>query len=247
MHQRGSHVLLLASVAAVLAGCTNTKQFADLGFRPPAGDYKLVVMRPDVHVGSLTTGGLFEQREEWTEAARHNLIAALKAQQAGRGGHTLIAATRVEAGGDPAAVADLDRLHEAVGGSIKLHKYLGANLPTKKDRFDWTLGEDAVAYGHATGYDYALFLYAQDSFASGGRVALQVLGMAGCIVGACVAVSGGQQAAYASLIDLKTGRVVWFNALASSAGDIRTPEGAAKMIDKLLDQMKPGKVAKSGA
>ena len=48
---------------------------------------------------------------------------------------------------------------------------------------DWTLGEDAIALGRRTGYDYALFVHAEDSFASTGRVALQVLGVAGCVVG----------------------------------------------------------------
>lgn len=233
--------LLFGAAAMVLSACTSTKQFADLGFRPPQGSYKLIVMRPDVRVGVLTAGGLFEPRQDWSESARGNLVAAIKVQQAARGGQTVIASTRAEAGGDEAAVADLDRLHEAVGNSIKLHKYLGASLPTKQGRFDWTLGEPAKAYGRSSGYDYALFLNAQDSFASGGRTALRVLGFAGCLVGACVVVSGGQQGAFASLVDLKTGQVVWFNALASSVGDIRTAEGANTMIDKLLDQMRPSK------
>jgi hypothetical protein len=229
------------AAALLLSACTSTKQFADLGFQPPSGDYSLVVMRPDVSVGSLTTGGMFEMREDWTDAARANLLAALKDQQAGRGGRTVIVERREDVGTDPARVADLERLHQAVGSAIALHKYLGATLPTKKDKFDWTLGEEAVALGRASGHDYALFLHAQDSFASTGRVALQVVGMLGCAVGACVVVGGGQQAAYASLVDLKTGDVVWFNALGSSVGDIRTAEGARKMVDRLLDRMKPGK------
>jgi hypothetical protein len=39
-------------------------------------------MRPDVSVGSVTTGGLVEPRADWTETARTKLIAALRAQQA---------------------------------------------------------------------------------------------------------------------------------------------------------------------
>jgi hypothetical protein len=53
--------------------------------------------------------------------------------------------------------------------------------------------------------------------------------------------TGGQQFAYASLVDLKTGQVVWFNTLAATVGDIRTPDGAKKMVDGLLSTMKPGK------
>ena len=71
----------------------------------------------------------------------------------------------------------------AVGTSIVLHKYMGYELPTKRHKgLDWTLGEDVVTFGRKASYDYALFMYAEDSFASSGRVALQMLGIAGCFV-----------------------------------------------------------------
>jgi hypothetical protein len=97
-----------------------------------------------------------------------------------------------------------------------------------------------------------LFVYAEDSFASGGRVALQILGIAGCFVGFCAPnVGGGGQFAYASLVDLHSGKVVWFNVLQAGSqvagikmGDIRTPAGAAQMVDRLLDRMKPGKAVR---
>ena len=240
---------LLASVT--LAGCVQTRQYADVEFAPPQGDYNLLVMRPDVTVGSVTTGGLVEPRADWTESARAKLLAALKVQQAARGGNVLIMEKRNSLPGIGAdTIAELERLHYAVGSSIALHKYSGAYLPTKRGKgLDWTLGEDAVALGRRTGYDYALFLHAEDSFASTGRVALQVLGMAGCVVGFCAPnIGGAGQFAYASLVDLKTGEVVWFNVLQAGSqvagikmGDIRTDEGAAQMVDRLLDRMKPGR------
>ena len=240
---------LLASVT--LAGCVQTRQYADVEFTPPQGDYKLLVMRPDVSVGSVTTGGMVEPRADWTEQARANFITALRAQQAERGGNVFIMDKRESLNGvDADTIAELERLHYAVASSIALHRYSGANLPTKRNKgLDWTLGEDAVALGQRTGYDYALFLYAEDSFASTGRVALQVLGIAGCFVGFCAPnVGGGGQFGYASLVDLRTGEVVWFNVSQASSqvagikfGDIRTPDGAAQMVDRLLARMKPGR------
>ena len=73
-------IALIMSVA--LAGCVQTRQFADVEFEPPQGDYKLLVMRPDVSVGSVTTGGMVEPRADWTEQARTGLLAALKAVEA---------------------------------------------------------------------------------------------------------------------------------------------------------------------
>jgi len=230
---------LIAS-AMTLVSCSSTRQVADLGFRPPEGSYKLIVMRPDVSVGLLTAGGIVEPRDDWTDAARTNVLQAIATRQTGHGGITTVAATRAEAGGDAVALAELDRLHTAVGTTIEAHKYTPLTLPTKAGTFDWTLGEPAVAYGKATGYDYALFFHARDSFASSGRVALQAVAFMGCMVGVCVMPSGGQQAAFASLVDLHTGRVVWFNVRTSTVGDMRTADGADKVVAGLLDKMKTG-------
>ena len=247
---RKSGMAAAIAIGLTLSACVQTEQYADLQFTPPQGDYKLLVLRPDVSVGSVTTGGMTEPRADWTEAARANLIAALKAQQAERGGHVLVVERWADVPGvNPDVAAEIERLNFVVDQSIVLHKYNGAYLPTKSRRgLDYTLGEEAVEFGRKTGYDYMLFLHAEDSFASTGRVALQVLGIAGCFIGFCAPnVGGGGQLAYASLVDLHTGEVVWFNVLQAGTqvaginlGDIRTPEGAAQMVERLLGRMKPG-------
>jgi hypothetical protein len=235
---------LIAASTLALGACVQTRQVADVQFQPPQGNYSLLVMRPDVQVGLITTGGLVEPRADWTEQARANVLNALKQQQAGRGGRTIIAETRESVRGVNAqTIADLERLHNAVGNSIALHKYIPGNeLPTKRRGLDWTLGEDAMKLGRATGMDYALFLYAQDSYASESRIALQVLGIAGCLIGFCAPqIGGASQFAYASLVDLRSGDVVWFNVLQSQLGDIRKPEGASQMVDRLLGRMRAGR------
>jgi hypothetical protein len=49
-------------------------------------------------------------------------------------------------------------------------------------------------------------------------------------------------------VDLRTGEVVWFNVLQAGSqiagikmGDIRSPEGSAQLVDRLLGRMKPGR------
>ena len=248
MRKLTATLALVASLAS--SACVQTRQFADVQFTPPQGDYKLLVLRPDVTVGSLTTGGMVEARADWTEQARANVIAALRAQQAGRGGKLEILERRSQLKGiSEQEVADFERLFYAVGQSIVLHKYLGDYLPTKRGKgLDYTLGEDAVRLGQKTGYDYALFLHAEDQVASGGRIALGVLGLAGCVVGFCAPnIGGATQLDYAGLVDRKTGEVVWFNVVRAGSevpgikfGDIRTPEGSAQMVERLLGRMKPG-------
>jgi len=243
-------VALALALSVPMTGCVETRQYADVQFTPPQGDYKLLVLRPDVTVGSLTTGGMVEPRADWTDQARASIVAALRTQQASRGGNVTIIEHRNELPGvDAQELADVERLNFAVDQSIVLHKYLGDYLPTKRGRgLDWTLGEDAVRLGRKTGYDYALFLHAEDQVASTGRIALGVIGLAGCFVGFCAPnVGGATQLDYASLVDLKTGEVVWFNVVRAGSqvpgikfGDLRTPQGAAQMVDRLLGRMKPG-------
>ena len=245
-----SEVALALAASVALAGCVQTRQYADVQFTPPQGDYKLLVLRPDVTVGSLTTGGMVEPRAEWTDEARANIIAALRAQQASRGGNVTIIEHRNALPGVPEQeLADVERLNFVVDESIVEHKYLGDYLPTKRGRgLDWTLGADAVKLGRQSGYDYALFLHAEDQVASGGRVALGLVGLAGCFIGFCAPnIGGAEQLDYASLVDLKTGKVVWFNVVDAASqvpgikfGDLRTPEGAAQMVERLLGRMKPG-------
>ncbi len=253
MLKRSVAAAAVASLA--LCACVQTRQYADVQFTPPSGEYKLLVLRPDVTVGSLTTGGMVEPRADWTEQARATIVQALRAQQAGRGGNiTIVEHRNALPGVGEQELADVERLNLAVDQSIVLHKYLGDYLPTKRGKgLDWTLGADAVKLGQKTGYDYALFLHAEDQVASGGRIALGVLGLAGCFIGFCAPNVGGQQQLdYASLVDLKTGEVVWFNMVSAGSeipgvkfGDLRTPEGAAQMVERLLGRMKPGQAIRA--
>jgi hypothetical protein len=254
MRNRGLALVLALSASA--SACVQMKQYADVQFTPPQGDYKLLVLRPDVTVGSLTTGGMVEPRADWIDQARASITAAIKAQQGTRGGKvTFVERRNALPGVTPEDLAEVERLNAAVDESIVVHKYLGDYLPTKRGKgLDWTVGQGAVELGRKTGYDYALFLHAEDQVASGGRIALGVLGLAGCIVGFCAPnIGGAQQLDYASLVDLKTGKVVWFNVVIASSqvpgisfGDIRTPAGAAQMVDRLLGRMKPGQAVGKG-
>ena len=255
MRKRGLAAALAA--CAALSACVQTRQYADVQFTLPSGDYKLLVLRPDVTVGSIATGGMVQPRADWTEQARASIVQALRAQQASRGGNVTVIEHRNQLSGvSEQELADVERLNFAVDQSIVLHKYLGDGLPTKRGRgLDWTLGADAVRLGQKTGYDYALFLHAEDQVASGGRIALGILGLAGCFIGFCAPNVGGQQQLdYASLVDLKTGEVVWFNVVAAGSqvpgikfGDLRTPAGAAQMVDRLLGRMKPGRAVQQAS
>ncbi|HYE43708.1 MAG TPA: hypothetical protein VEA15_09980 [Caulobacteraceae bacterium] len=217
--------LFAAALACVLlAGCTTTNSRVNTqaaAVRPAAGT-RIVLMTPDVDLGLLTAAGMTEPRADWSRAARDNLASqietAVKARQ-----HAYSTANPDDA--MTGRVGQLLRLNSTVGASIMTFGYTNA-LPTKKGSFDWTLGEGAQALSTAYDADYALFFTGRGTYASEGRVATAV-GLA--LLG--VSVPLGQQVVYASLIDLRTGKVVWFNvAVAGPSDDMRKSEGAAGLV-----------------
>ncbi len=207
------------------------------GYEFPAGEpVRIVILRPDVAVGSLTASGIEEPNADWTSDARTNLAKALDANQQKRGA-TIVTMPEVT-GDDAKVVDDYQKLFRAVSQAIYVHKFERlTKLPTKKDNFDWTLGPGAARLGEIGNANYALLLYTHDSFGTAGRKALQVAGVLGCAIRICVIVSGGIHYCYASLVDLKSGDVVWFDFLPTSAGDIRHADGAQTEIDRLLQSL----------
>lgn len=141
-------------------------------------------------------------------------------------------------------VAEYNGLHEAVVQAILAHKYgLGqGKLPTKKGNFEYTLGPGTAWLGEVSSANYGLFVTTVDQFSSDSRKAAQVMGALGCIIGACVIISGGIHVAYVSLVDLGTGNLVWFNLLRGSQGDVREEDGALGMVRAIMAGMptRPG-------
>lgn len=217
----------LAMLVAVTACATSAPRTFQGEFQPLADNSRILVMTPDVQLSVLTAAGLQEPREDWSVAGRDNLAAAVA---------TLIRAQSHSTSSlDPATamegrVGQIIRLHDAVGGSILAINYGAYSVPTRNDDFSWTLGEGVQELAAAHNADYALFVTARGSYASAGRVAAMV-GMA--ILGVGVPL-GGQQA-FASLVDLRTGNVIWFNvATAAPNQDMRETEGAASLAETLM-------------
>lgn len=222
--------LALAGFIAI-AGCAQTDVLrkTDITLRPP-GLVRVLLMPLDVELSELTVGGMLEPRADWTEQAQTHVQAAL--DEALRGKHAALVLYNPPAGDPDQTKADrqLLKLHDHVAGAILLNSFVP--LPTKKGRFDWSLGEGVKQLRERAKADYALFILLRDSYASGGRVALMV---AGALLG--VVVPGGSQIGIASLVDLRGGDIVWFNRLGRGAGDLRTPEAARTAIESLLTEL----------
>jgi len=222
-------ILAVAVACLMLAACTttNVKSAAGALASKPAAGARILLVQPDIELSVLTVSGLLEPRADWTASGRGNIQSSVETALKGKS-HTYSNLDPNQAMGGRGG--QLLRLNGEVGKSIILFNYGLINLPTKTGSFDWTLGEGAQTLGQTYNADYALFVYGRGSYSSGARVAVMI-GMAALGVGLP---TGGQQV-FASLVDLKTGQVVWFNlATAAPGADMRTPEGAKLLTDSLL-------------
>ena len=234
---RGRFFAALAAAFLLLPGLAAAQERSAVkpGFEfPKDHQVSIVVYRPDVHVGTLTTGGVDEPNADWTAAARGLIADALKANS--KVADTKIVFAEDPEGDDGAYLAEYRALFNAVANAIEMNKLFGS-LPTKKTSFDWTLGSGVDRIGKMSGADYALFLFTHDAYGSSGRKAAQLLGA--MFLG--VYIPPGVHIGYAGLVDLKTGDVIWLNADPMMGGDVRTPEGATKRVNQLLKGL-PGHV-----
>jgi len=218
----------------VLAGCnTRTHQLTTTLTRQPDKQPTIVLMPLDVELSLLSAAGLPEPRADWTETANKLLIDAIRAEKDKLG----LVMTTFEDGKADAEKQDLAhqliKLHGAVGNSILVHQYNPqAALPSKKGAFEWSVGPSAKVLKETYNADYALFVWVRDSYAGPGRVAVILIGAA---LG--IGIPGGAQVGFASLVELETGNVVWFNLLARGNGDLRHAEGAGDAARNLMAQM----------
>ena len=142
---------------------------------PLPANSRVLVMTPDVQLSLLTAAGVPEPRENWSVAGRDNLAESLAALVE-REEHTpsaLDPATAMEG-----RIGQIIRLHDAVGGAIIADRLGYMRLPTRRTNKEWTLGEGVQELGAAYNADYALFVVARGSYASGARTAAGLVGEA---------------------------------------------------------------------
>lgn len=226
----GRRSLLLCTLLVALSGCAVTQNVQQIATLESAGGTPTVLlMPPDIRYYVLTAGGVREPQAEWTEAARGNFSSAVQAF-AGGAGTDLKVLTDDDL--TPAEIS-YQKLHEAVGSAVMQHHFGVLKLPNKNGSFDWSLGPGIHELAEAHDADYALFAYYRDQQASGGRMALAVL--AAATVGA--GMETNREYGFASLVDLKTGEIVWFNVVAAGSGELREAEGAQNAVSTLFKDM----------
>jgi hypothetical protein len=219
-------VLALCVTATLLAGCSTTAtKVATATFEKPVGGSTILLMKPDITLAALTASGVGEPRADWMASASQNLTTETTEFAQSKG-------LRVKVF-DPDAAEDrriqqVIKLNSAVSQSIVMHSYGPMGLPSKTT-FDWTLGDGAKSLAEREGAAYALFLNGSGTYSTSGRAIMTIFAAA-----AGVGLPGGGQTLFASLVELKTGRVVWTNTVVAGPNDMRKPEGADALAKSLF-------------
>lgn len=223
VHRRFAAFLFLVLLGLSAQALSQSKNIAP-GFKGLPAGAQVILMPLDVELFSISAGGVLEPQAQWTDRA----VAHMRGLIGERKEKMKVRLVEFEDSHDE-TVEDLQRLHGAVGNAIAFHHFGMLKLPTKEGKLNWTLGKDAQVIRQRTGADYALFTFVRDSYASSERVAAMVVA---ALFG--VGLGGGVQAGYASLVDLETGDVVWFNLLLRGTGDLREREPARESVNALL-------------
>lgn len=199
--------------------------------KPAAGSI-IAIFMPKVSLALLTAAGTKDPKVEWSQNAQKFLTEemdkSLKAKSYVT--KTIDSETITE----PRAI-QVYKLNSTLLTSMQFHSYY-MKLPTKTE-FDWTIGEGASTLIASQPTDqaplYGLFYEVEGSYASGGRIASSAIAS---VLGASIPLGG--QYMRANLVDLKTGKIVWFHQGAVPSGtDIRTVEGAQSHIATIFEKL----------
>lgn len=220
-------LVLLALVLPALGGAGPARPTAPKSLAWPGPEKRIILVDPDVELDELTAGGVAEPRADWTRTAKDFLRTDI-AQSLSNKGVTAAPTPEIS---DPQE-ARLVRLNSQVGRALLMHYTLNLYLAGKSSLTDWTLGPGVAALHDHYGGDYALFVFIRDSYSSDSRKAM-MLGAAMLGIG----IPGGQQTGFATLVDLHTGQIMWYNTLLSAFGDLRTAKPAQSTVNDLLKDL----------
>lgn len=187
----------------------------------------VVLPAPEVKMHEVPTGGVVEQRSDWSEQAGERLRSAIEA----RLNSTKLTVVRPAAKIQPESeLREVFDLFGVVGGAVVAHTYNAATaFPAKKTNFDYSLGPLAHSLENPPA-DGMILVQGAGSVTSSGRVAVAVVG---ALMG--MAVPTGGTLLQAALID-REGTILWYNYVSSSfSADLREPQKVRGVVETLFE------------
>ena len=216
----------------LLSGCTSFNTEPKYSIRTfDQNNTKILLMPIDIEICELSLAGLCEPKADWTQNSKENIILGF--QEILKTRNASLVKFKKKINND--SINQIIKLHTQTGHEIINNEYGQFSMPTKEE-FNWSIGKKVNLLNFEDKSDYALFLFFRDQYSSQERVVYSILT---AVLFPGVIPIGGRQVAFASLVDLKNGNIVWFNGYYRSFGDVRDLESAKKTLEKLFEQF-PG-------
>lgn len=245
-------IILFFFTSVLLTGCATPKSSHFVGSRFSKIDLpydesqpnKIILMPLDVGLYEKTPALGIKLNEEWTQNAKDNLKIHLKTKF----DHPVLNLEFIEpnqAASDQ-YLNQYAKLYDAVLSSIFAHEFGNYRLPAKNNPdVVWTLGSVSDQESLLSQYDYALFIRIHDTYSDAASIFTHTLANVALLATAAAVGSPfhvgvpviGEQNAYTSLVDLKTGNIVWFDWMSSISGDLRTEDEAIRTVRAMYGRL----------
>ncbi|HEY6872091.1 MAG TPA: hypothetical protein VI298_05105 [Geobacteraceae bacterium] len=241
---RSTTVAVAVALSLIVSGCApkSIRTNPDLAGKS-AGMRIVALVTPDVKVYEVSAGGVRELRDEWSEQGRGNVVKAVISRFAGAPVEVRPLAQDGEAAQD---VKEVMALFEAVSQSIILHTYSDNNnpnvFPDKVKNFDYSVGSLETIL-KKSGADALLLVYGEDEIATGGKKALNALGIVtglavAAFTGVAIAPHMEGTAMRMALAD-RNGTILWYNIKGGTGYDLRNSDSSVNLVNETMEEF-PG-------
>ncbi|MFH1199348.1 MAG: hypothetical protein V1650_04245 [Candidatus Omnitrophota bacterium] len=243
---RGKTFILILGIVLLIGGCAGVGVRTNQRFASYfQGQEKTVTLMPiEIKFYKLTAGGVQEQMDEWDiqsdmlfESAIMEKIDPSPKVKINKLGENSISPDFKE------FLDEENGLYRAIAASVISHTYLeGSIFPNKLKSFDYTLGPDLARFNDFVPTDALLFISGTRTYWTGGRMFLAACGiLAGAATGVTIIPGGVPDWVSVSLVDAKTGDIIWFKHMGPpyfTVGDLRNAEVVASTVDYLFKDLK---------
>jgi hypothetical protein len=234
--RRARSALALLAAASALSGCiaVGHSVMRPEGAPVRVAGAKVLVIEPEVRLWVLDVVGVRQPQAAWTAAGLQHVRVAVADELRVRGAEPVSYA----ASGDASRIRAHDqlvKLHRVVFGVALVQQDAQFRLATKANGPDWTLGDAVQGLHEEYGADYAMFVGFDDSYQGAGVVGSALIT---AVTLGVVAPPPGRQNGAASLVDLRTGDLVWMrNFSRQGGGDLRQLPPARAAVQTLLKDL----------
>lgn len=231
------NLAIVLALAAILAGCTSPPFRSSPDINQRIASYgTILVLPPKVDLYEVSAGGTAEKMDDWSEQGTSNVVQSLKGSLSASRIPCLFLNPDTLSAERKVTLDETSALYDAVDNSILLHAYGNeqTGFAEKEKRFEYSLGPETSDLAMTA--DAVLVVRGVDYISSSARKAAQAGAMVvGMLFGVVVTPRGGITALSVSLVDAKSGTIVWHAINASEGGfDLRNPASTGKIVASLL-------------